>query len=78
MSETDFENVGKYYTKSTLCGVCGKTNPVGRYFSRPFDPDGRNPDGTLRTAQQVLDEVDVEAQEWLGIPALCYCRMEER
>lgn len=61
---TYYEPVEVFRKVSGNCPVCGKRTQRQQRFTHTVNPFNRNEDGTVRTRDEVLAAVNVEAEAW--------------
>lgn len=59
-----FQKVFTRRTKTGTCPVCGKTSRRQREFVYTINPFNKNPDGTIKSYEQVREDVNREADAW--------------
>lgn len=70
MSTYYFPPVSLTGTKSGDCTVCGKKARRSRKFTNTVSPFNRNPDGTVRTTDEVRQHVRELVREWESEPVM--------
>ena len=68
MTTYTFREVSVFADKHGTCQVCGKRAKRSRKFAQTISPFNTNPDGSVRSAREVLDAVQAEAAEWKSEP----------
>jgi hypothetical protein len=77
MTVTRFREI-KLSTKRTFkCTVCGKRGQKSYTAYRTVNPFNRNEDGTVKSPQQILAEVQAEVRGWEPEPIHDKCVAEE-
>lgn len=65
MTTIKFEEIKKTARKRVSCdGGCGKKFPRQTTFSMTLNPFNKNPDGTIRTRQDIHDALEEKARAW--------------
>ena len=59
-----YEPVRTHRTRTGRCPVCGKTVRRQRTFQQTINPFNRNPDGTVKTYDEVLAAAHAQADKW--------------
>lgn len=59
-----FEEVTHRATKRVPCDGCGKTLSRTRTFMQTLNPFNKNIDGTVKTRQDIRDELRTQAAAW--------------
>jgi hypothetical protein len=62
---TRYEPVIAHRTRKGQCPACGKPVTRSRTFQHTVNPFNKNPDGTVRTYEQVRERVNAEADAWM-------------
>lgn len=65
-----FEEVSVHGTKTGKCG-CGKRRVRKMKFWSTLNPFNKNPDGTLKTYEQLKEKVNAEREAWMKEPIVC-------
>lgn len=60
-----FEEVQATRIKHGRCPGCRKSVKRRRTFVRTVNPFNKNPDGSMKSREQVHEEVNREADEWV-------------
>lgn len=63
-----YEKVEFHAGKDGKCDVCGKHVVRRRTFWHTVNPWNTNEDGTMKTRDQILDDVIKEAVAWRKVP----------
>lgn len=58
------------------CPNCGKTVTRSKQFWMTVNPFNRNPDGSVRTAEEIRADVNAEADAW--VPDFTHCEPKEQ
>ena len=66
-----FKEVTSSRKVSGTCTVCGKRKARTFRITHTINPFNKNPDGTVRTAEEVSECVRTELAEWLARPFVC-------
>lgn len=66
----NFEKVKCYAKKSGKC-LCGKRRTRSEVLWQTVNPFNKNPDGTVKTYNQVRADVNREYEEWKSKPITC-------
>lgn len=73
MTKYTFQVVRQSRTLSGPCPACGGTTSRTKTFEHTINPFNRNPDGTMRTYEEVRENVRAEAAEWVPDFTHRYC-----
>jgi TIP49-like protein len=71
-----FEVVKLITRKSGYCKKCGKYMSRSKTFDQTVNPFNKLPDGTIKTRDDVFQELLNESKQWKGIPVIhqkCEC-----
>lgn len=63
-----YRQVTAYGSKNGVCAVCGGSAKRAKRFRNTVNPFNRNPDGTVRTYDEVYTMVKSMAAEWEAEP----------
>lgn len=66
----EFERVKVRSSKKGLCSVCGKPCQRSKIFEATVNPFNKNPDGTVKTWQQVHSGLVIKAKAWQKEPVI--------
>ncbi len=61
---TSFPELSAHRTRTGRCPVCGKTTRRSRTFTMTVNPFNKNPDGSVRTRDEVRAAVAARADAW--------------
>ena len=67
---TVYKEIGFTSLKSGKCAACLKPAPRKKKFFQTINPFNRNADDTLKTADQVMEELRAERDAWKAEPTL--------
>lgn len=65
MASIAYQAVAAYRTHVGPCPVCGKSVKRSRKFEFTVNPWNRNPDGSVCTYEEVLDQAHAAAEAWV-------------
>ena len=63
-----FEEVSRKFTKEGKCPKCGRYYKETQKFSQTINPYNVLPDNTIKTKEDILNEIYKEADAWLATP----------
>lgn len=63
-----FEEVSRKFTKEGKCPKCGRHYKETQKFSQTINPYNVLPDNTIKTKEDILNEIYKEADAWLATP----------
>jgi hypothetical protein len=63
-----FPEVKAYGTKALPCPGCGRKVRRKRMFTQTESPFNKNPDGSVRTPQEIYDALSEERRAWESVP----------
>lgn len=61
---TRFETVRVQYVKQGQCPACGTWRRRQKTFEQTINPFNRNADGTMKTRDQIREELHAEGRGW--------------
>ncbi|HAV2232919.1 TPA: hypothetical protein JHK09_002530 [Enterobacter cloacae] len=64
ITTTRFDEVSTFAEKSGKCDVCGKACKRREKFYQTLNPFNKNPDGSVKTHQEIRKEIELKAIEW--------------
>jgi hypothetical protein len=64
MTTYRFDEVTYPVTKKVPCRACGKTLTRSTTLIQTVNPFNKNPDGTMKTEEQIWTELRAQAQAW--------------
>ncbi|ANR76977.1 hypothetical protein BBB57_01105 [Kosakonia sacchari] len=64
ITTTRFDEVSTFAEKSGECDVCGKACKRREKFYQTLNPFNKNPDGSVKTHQEIRKEIELNAIEW--------------
>jgi len=59
-----FDEVWTTKSKSGVCPVCGGRTTRTKKFVHTVNPYNKNPDGSIKSLQEVFADVHAEASDW--------------
>jgi hypothetical protein len=59
-------------TRKVVCPGCSKQRTISRTFEQTVNPWHKNPDGTVKTAEEVRRSVRAEADAWEPCEVDCW------
>lgn len=64
MTTYSFPEIWSRHTRTGPCPVCGKRTRRSKKFEQTVNPFNKNPDGTVKTRDEVWASVRAEAKAW--------------
>lgn len=71
-----FNKVSMTFTKTGTCHVCGGKASRSRVFYQTLNPYNTNEDGSVKTVQQIKDELRIQGNEWKATYVVRHARCE--
>lgn len=72
MATVTFNEVSTHGSKSVKCAAgCGRTLKRSRRFYQTLSPFNKNAAGTLKTRDEIFEELLVERRAWVDEPETC-------
>jgi hypothetical protein len=65
---TTYDRLTWKSAKTGNCPVCGKRMRRQKTFSQTQNPFNKNPDGTVKTRQEIYRSLGAEVKAWLAEP----------
>ena len=71
-----FNKVSLTFTKTGKCYICGMKTTRTKVFFQTLNPFNTNEDGSVKTVQQIKDELRIQGNEWKATYVVRHARCE--
>lgn len=68
MAHINFQEVSITAEKQGKCSCCNKSCKIKKKFYQTLNPFNRNSEGSVKTRQEIQEEINSERQKWMKEP----------